>query len=163
LGPYNNVATGYRRTVRFTSTDRLASLPGNFIFTAASGGVNTFGMGVTLRTSGIQTITVAALYSPPAAGSASVSVSGSTALSTPADGGASGSADGPVRKTLKREAHQPKAATALHTPSHPARATAGSARTNRQADAARDRVFSELKGSSHSHVMAERLAGGRLD
>jgi hypothetical protein len=163
LDPYNNVATGYRGTVRFTSSDKLASLPGNFIFTAGNGGVHTFGNGVTLRTSGTHTITAADLHSPSVTGSASVSVGVSASLSVLADGAASGLADSHVREALTPKARQPKAATALRTSSHPARATTGGARTTRQADAARDRVFSELKGNLHAHVMAERLADGRLD
>ena len=54
--PYDNVAKGYRGTVHFTSTDRFASLPGNYTFTAGDNGAHTFGNGVTLRTAGTQTI-----------------------------------------------------------------------------------------------------------
>jgi hypothetical protein len=40
--PFNNIATGYGGTVTFTSTDSQATLPANFTFTAADGGVHIF-------------------------------------------------------------------------------------------------------------------------
>jgi hypothetical protein len=61
--PYGNVATGYTGTVTFTSSDALATVPANYIFTAADAGVRTFS--VTLVTPTVlpllqtQTITVA--------------------------------------------------------------------------------------------------------
>jgi hypothetical protein len=59
---YGNVATGYTGTVRFTSSDLLASLavlgqmPTNYTFTSADAGTHTFS--VTLVTVGNQTVTV---------------------------------------------------------------------------------------------------------
>jgi hypothetical protein len=55
LDAYGNVATGYRGTVQFTSSDRLAKLPANYTFTAADNGVHTFL--VTLNTTGTQSLT----------------------------------------------------------------------------------------------------------
>ena len=78
LDPYNNVATGYRGTIHFTSTDRLASLPNAYTFTAANNGVNSFVNGVTLRTTGTQTITATDLNNQSINGSASVMVRGSS-------------------------------------------------------------------------------------
>lgn len=52
-----NVAVGYRGTVHFTGTDPQGVLPPDFTFTAADNGVHTFTGGVTLKTSGNQTIT----------------------------------------------------------------------------------------------------------
>ena len=40
--PYGNRATGYTGTVRFTSSDAKAVLPGNYTFTAADAGMHTF-------------------------------------------------------------------------------------------------------------------------
>src|SRR5260370_1195030 len=40
--PFGNVATGYTGTVRVTSSDAQAGLPGNYTFTAADAGVHTF-------------------------------------------------------------------------------------------------------------------------
>jgi hypothetical protein len=54
---YNNIATNYTGTVSFTSTDSAAILPAPYTFTAADKGVHTFTNGVTLKTSGTQTIT----------------------------------------------------------------------------------------------------------
>jgi uncharacterized repeat protein (TIGR03803 family) len=55
---YGNVVTGYTGTVHFTSSDGTATLPGNYTFTAADGGVHTFTTKTTLRKRGKQTLTV---------------------------------------------------------------------------------------------------------
>ncbi len=55
--PYNNLATGYRGTVSFGSNDPQASVPPDYTFTAADGGVHTFANGVTLRTVGSRGVT----------------------------------------------------------------------------------------------------------
>jgi hypothetical protein len=52
---YGNIASGYRGTVRFTSSDGKAVLPANYTFTAADAGVHTFS--ATLKTAGTQSIT----------------------------------------------------------------------------------------------------------
>src|SRR5260370_11429818 len=52
---YGNLATGYRGTVHFTSSDAAASLPANYTFTSADGGSHTFS--ATLNTAGTQSIT----------------------------------------------------------------------------------------------------------
>jgi hypothetical protein len=70
--PYGNVATGYRGTVRFSSSDKLATLPGNYTFTSADGGVHKFGNAVKLKTSGMQTITAGNMTNPSMTGNASV-------------------------------------------------------------------------------------------
>jgi N,N-dimethylformamidase beta subunit-like protein len=86
---YGNLATGYLETVAFTSSDSQASLPANYSFVAADGGVHSFPGGVTLRTPGTQWVSVtdtanAALTSQqtvtiaPSATAASLSVSGLT-------------------------------------------------------------------------------------
>jgi hypothetical protein len=49
--------TGYTGTVHFTSTDVAASLPADYTFVGGDGGVRTFTNGVTLNTTGGQTIT----------------------------------------------------------------------------------------------------------
>src|SRR5262249_26486310 len=54
---YGNVATGYRGTISFRSSDPMARLPANYTFTAADGGVHTF-TGLVLKKTGRQTITV---------------------------------------------------------------------------------------------------------
>jgi hypothetical protein len=53
-----NVATGYRGTVRFASSDGAASLPGNYTFTAADAGTHLFPAGLILRTQGAQILTI---------------------------------------------------------------------------------------------------------
>jgi hypothetical protein len=55
LDLYRNVASGYRGTVRFTSSDPQAALPANYSFDLFDGGVHTFT--ATLNTPGVQSIT----------------------------------------------------------------------------------------------------------
>jgi hypothetical protein len=52
---YNNVATGYRGTVHFTSSDSQAVLPADYTFVAGDNGVHTFT--ATLKTAGSRSIT----------------------------------------------------------------------------------------------------------
>ena len=52
---YGNRATGYTGTVQFTSSDRRASLPASYTFTAADAGTHTFA--ATLVTAGAQSLT----------------------------------------------------------------------------------------------------------
>jgi hypothetical protein len=54
---FGNVATSYRGTVAFTSSDPGASLPGDYTFTAADSGTHTFGGGVTFLHEGTQSVT----------------------------------------------------------------------------------------------------------
>jgi hypothetical protein len=54
---YGNVATGYRGTVKFASSDNSATLPGKYTFTAADNGMHPF-TGLVLKKRGTQTITV---------------------------------------------------------------------------------------------------------
>jgi hypothetical protein len=56
---FGNIATGYQGTIHFSSSDSMATLPADYTFTAADGGVHTFVNGVTLQTVGAQSITVA--------------------------------------------------------------------------------------------------------
>jgi hypothetical protein len=53
---FGNVATGYRGTVRWSSSDGLAALPGSYTFTASDNGQHAFR--VTLGTVGTQSVTV---------------------------------------------------------------------------------------------------------
>jgi hypothetical protein len=73
LDPYNNSAIGYTGTVHFTSTDGLATLPGNYIFTAADAGVHAFS-GIILQKTGSQTITATDTITASISGSAAVAV-----------------------------------------------------------------------------------------
>jgi hypothetical protein len=54
---FDNVATGYAGTVRFTSNDAQADLPDDSTFTAADAGQRSFSA-VVLRTAGLQRVTV---------------------------------------------------------------------------------------------------------
>jgi ELWxxDGT repeat protein len=54
---FGNMVTGYTGTVHFTSSDRTATLPANYTFTAADKGVHTFA-GLALRKKGKQAITI---------------------------------------------------------------------------------------------------------
>src|SRR5206468_7881676 len=53
--PYGNRISGYTGTVRFTSSDAQAVLPGNYTFTAADAGMHAFS--ATLKTAGYQSLT----------------------------------------------------------------------------------------------------------
>jgi hypothetical protein len=78
----NNTLTGYVGTVHFTSTDAGTSkvLPGNYSFVAADNGTHTFTNGVTLTTSGSQTVSVNDTVSTAKTGTSSaISVSPATA------------------------------------------------------------------------------------
>jgi hypothetical protein len=55
LDACDNRAAGYTGTVRFTSSDPQAVLPGNYTFTAADAGMHTFS--ATLKTAGYQSLT----------------------------------------------------------------------------------------------------------
>jgi hypothetical protein len=58
LDAYGNVATGYRGTVHFSSTDLKAVLPANYAFTPTDAGTHTFTNKLTFKTAGTQTVTV---------------------------------------------------------------------------------------------------------
>ncbi len=76
LDPFNNVATSYQGTAHFTGSDRLASLPRDYLFTATDRGVHVFGNGVILRTAGTQTVTVEDKAAPSIVDSVSIQVGG---------------------------------------------------------------------------------------
>ena len=103
--PYNNVATGYRGTVNFTSSDNRASLPGVYTFIAGDGGVHAFGNGVTLRTSGTQTITVYDVFHPSIIGGASVDVGG---VAPPSVSRSAATAELPVPRLTPRSSGRPR-------------------------------------------------------
>jgi hypothetical protein len=56
LDAFGNVATGYRGHIHFTSSDSHAHLPGDYTFTSGDAGVHSFT--VSLKTRGLQSITV---------------------------------------------------------------------------------------------------------
>ncbi len=58
LDPYNNVATGFAGTVRFSSSDGNAGLPGDYSFVAGDNGIHTFQ--TVLQTSGPQSLIISA-------------------------------------------------------------------------------------------------------
>ena len=65
--------------VHFTSSDSAAVLPPDYYFTANDAGSHTFINGVTLITDGSQTITGTDIGAPGINGTASITVSASTA------------------------------------------------------------------------------------
>jgi hypothetical protein len=93
--PFGNLATDYRGTLHFTSSDKLASLPRNYSFTAADKGAHVFANGATLRTTGSQTIKAVDIATPSIVGSAVIQVGGSgggtaaIVTKTPSSNGAS--------------------------------------------------------------------------
>ena len=73
---FGNVATGYRGTVHFTSSDPGASVPGDYTFTAADAGTHTFAGGVMFLHEGTQSVTATDTASGSIKGSDSVPVNG---------------------------------------------------------------------------------------
>ena len=71
---YGNVATGDTGTVHFSSTDNRATLPANYIFTAADNGVHIFSR-VKLRKRGLETITATDTVFGSISGSLAIAVS----------------------------------------------------------------------------------------
>ncbi|WP_426754301.1 lamin tail domain-containing protein [Myxococcus sp. Y35] len=70
---FDNVVADYTGTVGFTSTDAAATLPEDYTFTAGDAGRRDFN-GVTLRTAGVQRITVTDLAVPELTGALEVEV-----------------------------------------------------------------------------------------
>jgi hypothetical protein len=96
---FGNLATGYRGTIGFTSTDGIATLPGNYAFTVGDAGVHNFS--VTLKTSGIQAITAADTASSSISGTqASIAVTAATVASLSLSGLANPFAAGTATVTV---------------------------------------------------------------
>ncbi len=72
LDAYGNVASGYRGSVHFSSSDHKATLPPDYTFTGSDDGVHKFT--VTLNTVGTQTLTVTDKATSSITGTASVNV-----------------------------------------------------------------------------------------
>ncbi len=92
LDANNNVATGYRGTVHFTSNDpQGATLPNDYTFTAADSGTHTFTNAAALYTAGSRSVTATDTVTASITGSATVSVTPGAAASftvtSTADGG----------------------------------------------------------------------------
>jgi FG-GAP-like repeat len=83
---YGNRARGYTGTIRFTSSDAKAVLPGNYTFTAADAGMRTFS--AVLKTAGTQSLTATDTVNASIAGIQYVTVNPAAAsrlvLSAPA-------------------------------------------------------------------------------
>jgi hypothetical protein len=73
LSASNTTATGYLDTVQFSSTGGLTGLPSSYTFTAADDGVHTF-TGLTLSTTGTQTIAATDATTKSITGSTSILV-----------------------------------------------------------------------------------------
>jgi hypothetical protein len=85
LDAYGNIATTYRGTVHFSSSDGNASLPANYTFTATDAGVHTFT--ATLNTSGTQSLTGTDTLHPSITGTESgIQVAAAPSTSLPEDG-----------------------------------------------------------------------------
>jgi hypothetical protein len=159
LDPYNNVATGYRGTVHFISTDRAAVLPANYTFTTNDAGVHTFGNGVTLKTAGTQTISVFDTSSPSITGSVSVNVGAAPLVAALSIGGGGASGGGPVHAAVKEQARSSKADFAGAVSARRTNAQVNQRRRTGQADRARDRLLAEMKGNLLAYMITERLTG----
>ena len=161
--PYGNVATGYRGTVHFISTDRGAVLPANYTFTTADAGIHTFGNAVTMKTVGQQTITVFDELNPSIMGSAVVYVSSAPAASALAALPDNGSTTGPVRYAVSSQSGHSMAQVDSAHSLHARMAKVHRRRALAQADRALDRVLASFKAGLHAYLMAERLLDGWSD
>ncbi len=161
--PYGNVATGYRGTVHFSSTDRGAVLPANYTFTTGDAGIHTFGNGVTMKTVGQQTITVFDMSNPSITGSIVVYVSPAPAAAVLAALADNGSSAGPAVAAVSSPSAHPMAMVDSAHVSHVRTARADRRRMLARADRARDRVLGGFMGSLHALLMAERLLDGQSD
>jgi FG-GAP-like repeat/RTX calcium-binding nonapeptide repeat (4 copies) len=83
MDPYGNVATGYTGTVHFSSS-AAATLPADYTFTVADGGVHTFS--VILRSAGSQTVTATDTHAPALTGQTAVNVLPVASVSGPVVG-----------------------------------------------------------------------------
>ncbi len=91
LDANENVASGYRGTVTFSSADPYgATLPGDYTFTAADNGVHTFSSMTALYTTGLQDVTTTDTSDGSITGSATVRVTAAAldhfVVTTSADG-----------------------------------------------------------------------------
>ncbi len=82
---YGNMVTNYTGTVHFSSSDAQAGLPADYTFTAADGGDHTFT--ATLKTAGLQSVSVADTTFTSVGGSGYVSVSPAAAAALTLSGG----------------------------------------------------------------------------
>ncbi len=86
LDPYGNVSPGYAGTVRFASSDPLATLPATYAFSAADAGVHTFA--VSFRSTGAQALTATDTLAPALTGNSPVvNVTPGVAVSLAVSGG----------------------------------------------------------------------------
>ena len=79
LDEFDNTAAGYLGTVRFTSSDPAAALPGDYAFTVGDAGTHTFSAGVTFKTAGDRSLEAADVSTPGIAGSLAVIVDAAAA------------------------------------------------------------------------------------
>jgi len=78
----NGDGSQYHGTAHFSSSDSGVTLPSDYILTSEDAGTHTFPSGVTLATSGRQTITVEDANQPSTAGAAAVTVTGGKTATT---------------------------------------------------------------------------------
>lgn len=82
---FGNVANGYAGTVNFSSSDAQAGLPASYTFTAADAGSHTFS--ATLKTAGLQSLTVRDAANAAAIGSqTNITIRASTVASVAVSG-----------------------------------------------------------------------------
>jgi hypothetical protein len=96
---YGNIATGFRGTVQFTSSDAAAVLPANYRFTSTDAGVHVFT--ATLNTPGTQSLTATDTVKPSLTGTESgITVSAASRTSDAASEGGEAD-DAPVLVTAE--------------------------------------------------------------
>jgi len=175
---FGNVAAGYRGSIQFTS-NRLATLPGFYRFVASDNGVHTFTNGVVFGQAGTVIITVYDTATPGITGSLTVPVgSGSAAAARIAATKAKSrrlARRAPVAsaKLQVHAAMESKSGNASKTQQtvaatddgavHQAGLIARHIPTITQADAMREHILADLRGSLRAYLAAERLASARVE
>jgi hypothetical protein len=98
IDPYGNIASSYRGTVRFSSGDTQAVLPGNYTFTATDNGRHSFS--ATLKTVGAWSLTAQDTTTAAIAGSQTAISVFSIAGTPPSGGGGSQTGPGTIHLPL---------------------------------------------------------------
>jgi len=151
--PFGNTTPAYIGTIRFTSSDAKASVPGNYTFVPADSGSHTFAAGVILRSPGSQSVTAADTTTSTITGSQTVTVNPGPAASLQVTGIANPSSAG-VSSNLTVTALDAGGNTATSY-----RGTVHFTSTDSGATLPADHVFVAADNGTHTFVNGVTLRG----
>jgi hypothetical protein len=147
----NKVVTSFHATVSFTSTDRLATLPGPYTFTQADKGQHTFS--VALRTAGSETLTARDTAVPTIAGSTTIFVTPGPLAGFSLSGPTSIGAGTPFTETVTE--------VDAFGNTDPYTTTGGFSSTDSQATLPPNFTFTQADDGSHAFSITLRTAGSQ--